>query len=386
MNIISLLAQRWPPADDVLFTPYGVEITTGGLLLLLAMTLLGVLIRRPTGRLAERLATKRKIEDERVLKFISDLAAITVLLLCVGVGLELGQIITLPQFTDAIFGLLNFSLFKIADTPISLMTVAIVTVVMMVSSWVSRMVQGGVRQTAALQLGSRVNPATVKAFERLIHYLILMLGLGVGLQTAGVNLSALFAAGAVFAVGLGFAMQNIAQNFVSGIIVMVERVIRPGDVLELEGQVVRVEEMGIRSTVVRTLSDEFLIVPNASLAQNTIKNYTLRKPALRIRAMVGVAYESDLRAVRQALLAAASRVEGQVAGQEPIALLRDFGASSVDFELSIWIGDPWSRDRRTSELRDAIWWALKEHGITIAFPQLDIHVDAPLMQALSRAS
>ena len=145
--------------------------------------------------------------------------------------------------------------------------------------------------------------------------------------------------------------------------------------------VVRVEEMGIRSTVVRTLSDEYLIVPNATLAQNTIKNYTLKKPALRVRAMVGVAYESDLKAVGRALLRAAAQVEGQVEDRAPVVLLRDFGASSVDFELSIWIDDPWTRDLRVSALRDAIWWALKEDDITIAFPQLDIHLDAPLSLA-----
>ncbi len=216
---------------------------------------------------------------------------------------------------------------------------------------------------------------TIGVMERLSHYLVLSLGLGVGLQTAGVDLSALFAAGAVFAVGIGFAMQNIAQNFVSGIIVMVERVIRPGDILEVEGLVVRVEEMGIRSTVVRTLSDEHLIVPNSTLAQNTIKNFTLKDASVRLRVMVGVAYESDLRQVHAVLLQAAGQVEGQVEGQPPAIRLKDFGTSSVDFEVSIWIQDPWQRDRYSSDLRFAIWWSLEDAGVVIAFPQLDVHFD-----------
>ena len=218
--------------------------------------------------------------------------------------------------------------------------------------------------------------------ERLVHYLVLMLGLGVGLQTAGINLSALFAAGAVFAVGIGFAMQNIAQNFVSGVIVLAEQVIRPGDVLEIDGHVVQVEEMGIRSTVVRTLDEEFLIVPNSILAQNTVKNFSLKKGILRVRVAVGVSYDADMREVESVLMAAAATVSDQVEGRSPVVLLRQFGSSSVDFDVSIWIRNPWDLQLRAAELRQAIWWGLQDAGIVIAFPQLDVHLDAAVTDGL----
>ena len=382
MTLMNLLSTWWPASAEVLMTLSGIEFTIGGLALIGIMAPLALLSRKPMGRLAIRIARKRGLDDERLLAFIGDLTGVIVVLVMMGAALDLGQVITFRQFTDAIFRLLNFSLFQIANTPISLTTIATVAVVMVVASWLSRAIQSAVRKTTVLRLGDKVNSATLKAIERLIHYLVLMLGLGVGLQTAGVNLSALFAAGAVFAVGIGFAMQNIAQNFVSGVIVLAEQVIRPGDILEVDGHVVRVEEMGIRSTVVRTLNEEFLILPNSHLAQNTVKNFSLKKGTLRIRVTVGVAYESDMKQVEAVLLAAAETIGDQADSPSPRVLLDAFGDSSVNYEVSIWIKTPWDLRTRASELRQAIWWHFKAANITISFPQLDVHLGAPTGEAL----
>ncbi len=380
MSLEPLLSRLWPPLGQHLFSLYEVDVTLGGVLILAACVLAGLALRQPVRRLIQRVMVSH-VDDERLMALGVKVAQIAVVVVMVGLGLELGQLVTLRQFFDAVGLVLNVQLVQLGASPVTPVTLLTVVVIFLIANWISRLLQGAIRSAMLLKL-DRVDQGTIAVIERLTHYLVVALGLGVGLQTAGVDLSALFAAGAVFAVGVGFAMQNIAQNFVSGVIVLVERVIRPGDVLELEGQVVRVEEMGIRSTVVRTLSDEFLIVPNSSLAQNTIKNFTLRDPSLRVRARVGVAYASDLRLVRQVLLAAADGVEGQEPGREPVLLLRDFGSSSVDFELSIWIDDPWRRDLRASDLRDAIWWALQDAAITISFPQIDVHFDP--VEALPR--
>jgi small-conductance mechanosensitive channel len=202
------------------------------------------------------------------------------------------------------------------------------------------------------------------------------------LQTAGVRLGALFAAGAVFAVGLGFAMQNLAQNFVSGVILLLERSIKPGDILEVEGQVVRVRETGIRSTLVRTRDEEEMIVPNATLVQATVKNYTLRDALYRLRVVVGVTYGADLALVRKTLEKVGDRLEWSVQGHPCQILLLEFGNSSVDFEVAVWTEDPWLARVNGSRLREAIWWAFKEQGITIAFPQVDVHFDPPVNDSL----
>ena len=154
-------------------------------------------------------------------------------------------------------------------------------------SWLlQRLIARGARVVGA-------RPGPVAVVQRLTHYVVLAVGLGVGLDTLGINLGTLFAAGAIFAIGLGFAMQNIAQNFVSGVILLIEQSIKPGDVMEVEGRFVRVREMGIRATIARTLDDEEIIIPNATIVQSTVKNYTLQDSIYRLRATVGVVYDSD---------------------------------------------------------------------------------------------
>jgi small-conductance mechanosensitive channel len=249
-----------------------------------------------------------------------------------------------------------------------------------ITLWVSRFLRNALRRSSLVRRS--MDAGTIGVFERLLHYGILGVGLAIALDAAGANLAAFFAAGAVFAVGIGFAMQNIAQNFVSGVILLVERAIKPGDVLEVEGQMVRVQRMGIRATIVRTLFDEDLIVPNATLVQGTVKNFTLLDGVVRVAAKVGVSYGSDLRAVAAALREAGEGLPQRLADRDVAVVLEGFGSSSVDFELSVWTQDPWRRRATRSELLHRIWWTFQERGITIAYPQLDVHLDAPVEEAL----
>ena len=242
--------------------------------------------------------------------------------------------------------------------------------------------EGPARPALLLRLDQPSDSGTISVIERLTHYAIVAIGIIVALQTAGIDLSALLATGAAFAVGLSLAMQSMAQNFISGLILLLERAIKPGDILELDGEPVRVIRIGIRSTVVKTLNDEDRIVPNASLVENAITNYSYSNQHLRIRATVGVAYESDLRQVMASLERAAKRVDS-LPEFEPRIMIQGFGASSVDFEISIWIRDPWGLHQAASDLRMAIWEVLSEDEIVIAYPQLDIHLDQEAPGALT---
>jgi small-conductance mechanosensitive channel len=280
-------------------------------------------------------------------------------------------------------GLLDYPLFTLAGTPLTLATLIVFAVIVALTFLTSYLIQKAV--TRALRLRKVKDEGTIEVARRLLHYLVLITGLGIGLQTIGINLSALFAAGAVFAIGLGFAMQNIMQNFVSGIILLTERSIKPGDVLQVEGRFVKVQKMGIRATIARTLDEEEIIVPNSAIVQSTVTNYTLRDSLYRLRCAVGVVYGADMELVRTTLERVARDVPWRVQEPEPIVLLVEFGSSSVNWEISVWVNDPWRVRRAKSELNQAIWWALKEAGVTIAFPQLDVHFDAPITEGLRRA-
>jgi small-conductance mechanosensitive channel len=155
-----------------------------------------------------------------------------------------------------------------------------------------------------------------------------------------------------------------------------ERSISERHVLEVDGQMVKVEHLGIRSTVARTLDDEQLIIPNSTLVQSTVTNYTLAETQVRIRTKVGVAYASDVDSVFEVLANSAETVRGRVTAKAPVVLLAEFGDSSIVFEVSIWIPNPWELRSMRSRLNHVIWRGLKDAGLTIAFPQLDLHVKA----------
>ncbi len=207
---------------------------------------------------------------------------------------------------------------------------------------------------------------------QVVGYGVRLAAITVALQIAGVDIGSVLAAGAVVAVGIGFAMQKVAENFVSGVILLAERSIREGDIIDFDGRIARVRHMGIRATVVETLDDEEIIVPNSILAQSAIKNLTLTEPLYRLRVRVGVAYSSDLAMVEELLRSTARAVAWREPSREPVILLADFASSSVDFEVCVWTQDVWALRRSQSELRKAIWRALQEAKVVIPFPQLDV--------------
>ena len=283
---------------------------------------------------------------------------------------------------EMLHSVLNFQLFELGGQGVYVTTIIIVGLMILATWWVShviqRLVDRGFKARGVDDVG------TTAITKRLLHYAVLAIGLSIAIQQVGINLSALFAAGAIFAVGIGFAMQNIAQNFVSGLILLVERAIKPGDIVEVEGRVVRIIQMGIRTTIGKTRDEEEIIIPNANLVQATVKNYTLGDPFFRIRVSVGVAYDSDMRKVKASLARAANSVSARVADRQAVVLLSDFADSSVDWEVSIWTADAWTARRLGSELREAIWWAFEEDGIEIAFPQVDVHFDPPVEDGFAR--
>jgi small-conductance mechanosensitive channel len=277
---------------------------------------------------------------------------------------------------------LDHVLFELGGTPITIERAIAAAVVVALAWGLSVVLRRGL--VRGMRNRGVTNEGTLAATNRLTHYAIVVVGLGIGMKTLGVDISTLFAAGAVFALGLSFAMQNIAQNFVSGVILLLERSIKPGDVLEVEGRIVKVREMGIRATYARTLDDEVIIVPNSTIVQSTVKSYTLRDSHYRLRTRIGVSYDSDMILVRKTLEEAAAAFRGRIPDPEPLVMLLEFGDSSVVWEVSVWIDDPWRMRRLRSGLQEAIWSAFRKQRITIAYPQLDVHLDARLLEALAK--
>jgi len=286
----------------------------------------------------------------------------------------------LQDTLEQVFPFLDLPLFHVGGTTVTVATLLTVGLVILFTFLTTALVRRWLSRVAARRDVQRAGSIAVT--ERLVHYGILFVGFGIALRTLGIDLTALFAAGALFAVAIGFAMQNIASNFVSGVILLFERTIKPGDIVEVDGRLMAIREMGIRSTIARALNEEDLIIPNSLLVQSTVKNYTLRDTLYRLDANVGVTYGSDMNRVKETLARAAATVPWRSTQREAAILMREFGSSSVEFMVSVWTEDPWSLRQQRADLNETIWWALKDAGITIAFPQLDVHLDPAVERAL----
>jgi potassium-dependent mechanosensitive channel len=176
------------------------------------------------------------------------------------------------------------------------------------------------------------------------------------------------------AVGIGFGSQNLIGNFISGIILLVERPINQGDVLEINGQQVTVESIGPRSTLVRSRDNTHVIVPNSRLLEENVVNLTLSDDVIRTRIHVGVAYGSPTRDVERLLEEVMTGLEGVMKEPAPFATFTDFADSSLAFEASFWSALE-GRKKIESELRHRIAEAFTKAGIVMAFPQRDVHLE-----------
>jgi small-conductance mechanosensitive channel len=207
------------------------------------------------------------------------------------------------------------------------------------------------------------------------QYLVLAFGFLVGLPTLGINLSALsFLAGAI-GVGVGFGLQNVTNNFISGIIILFERPIKIGDRIEVGDVNGDVVHIAARSTTVRTNDNIAIIIPNSSFISSNVINWSHGDSKVRFRVPVQVAYDSDIRLVEKLLLEVAKDNENVLEDPPPRVIFKEFGESALKFELRVWSSRLLHRRGvLISQLNFAIFEKFKQEGVRIPYPQLDLHV------------
>ena len=183
---------------------------------------------------------------------------------------------------------------------------------------------------------TRLQPSLQYGLSRIFGYTLIAIGFYVAFQAVGFDLSSLAIVAASLGVGVGFGLQNIINNFVSGIIILAERPISIGDRIEVAGVAGRVTKIQLRSTTVVTNDNITMIVPNADFISNTVTNWSHGDPKVRIRVPVGVAYGSDLKLLQRVLLEAAAEHPKALRDPSPVVLFNEFGDSSLNFELGVW--------------------------------------------------
>jgi small-conductance mechanosensitive channel len=212
------------------------------------------------------------------------------------------------------------------------------------------------------------------AISQIVSNIVLVAGVFIVLDNAGIHLGTLAVFAGAVGVGIGFGLQNIASNFISGLVILAERPITIGDRVEVAGVAGQVQQIRARSTVILTNDNITMIVPNTKFIDSPVTNWTYGDPRVRFRIPVGVAYGSDLEKVRNALVEVARENSHVLPQPEPTVFLETFGESSINLELVVWSKEMSYRPRRfRSDLNFAIAQKLREAGIEIPWPQRDLH-------------
>ncbi len=270
----------------------------------------------------------------------------------------------------------NYEITSLDDHPITVRKVVTGILLMLFGLWLSRFLSRIVGRRMLPRIGMNQGAAT--AVQSIVFYLLLTVFAFFSLELIHVPLTIFTFFGGAVAIGVGFGSQNILNNFISGLILLAEQPIRVGDLVDMEGVCGTVEKIGARSTRVKTNRNVEMIVPNSKFLEDNVTNWTLSDTRIRTSVSVGVAYGSPTQEVSDLLRQAVLESPNTEDSPAPIVLFKDFGDNSLAFEVHFWIymRTLMQSQQIESEVRHRIDHLLEQAGITIAFPQRDVHIDS----------
>ena len=274
--------------------------------------------------------------------------------------------------------LADVTLFSVGEAPVTGGDIVRIFVILFVAVLLSRGIRHALRRVGGGE--SSGTQASIYTISRVTHYLIVILALFIALSSIGLDFGNLALVAGALSVGIGFGLQSIVNNFVSGLIILFEHTLRVGDYIELDnGLTGTVKSINVRSTLINTNDNIDIVVPNSEFVTTRLTNWTLGERILRVRIPFGVAYGSDKELVKKAAIEAAAEVQytlTNMKGREPDVWLTEFGDSSLNFLLLVWVNRQGAK--RPTRTRSAYLWELEskltEYGIEIPFPQRDLHV------------
>ncbi len=288
------------------------------------------------------------------------------------------------RLRDAWAGAWNYEVFSVKDQPVRVKSILSVLLLIVLGYHASRWLSGWLSRVMFrkkhLDIGRRA------AWQTLWFYGLFIVVLVVAFDLFHISFTQFSVVSGALAVGIGFGSQNLISNFISGIILLIERPVNQGDVIEIDGRQVTVERLGARSTIVRTLDNTHLIVPNSRLLEQPVLNWTLSDDVVRKHLRVGVAYDSPTRKVAELLQGILTSVESVRPEPAPVVKFADFGDSSLIFELYFWVSMASPGDAE-NELRHRIAEVFAREKIVMAFPQRDVHLETtkPLQVVITHA-
>lgn len=263
-------------------------------------------------------------------------------------------------------------LFKIQDVGITISHLVVAIIAVLLSLIISRIIRTTLRNQIFKKF--EIDQGLEYALLRFVHYVILLIGVYIGLKTINLPLGAVVGLLAVVGVGIGFGLQNLASNFISGIILLLERPVKVGDRLEVNDVWGDVKRINLRTTLIETPDNIAIIVPNSKLLETEVINYSYGDPKIRLQIPVGIAYGSDCKKATEIMVQAALDNPRILKDPTPKTWFREFGDSSLNFILLCWIPSATIKFDVISEINHAIDNGFRANGVEIPFPQRDLHL------------
>jgi len=274
---------------------------------------------------------------------------------------------------DARETIMGFQL-TIGESTLSVKMVLMVIVILYLASLFSWVIQAFV--DSQIMTPRKMDRGIKESLKRLVHYGIFTLGFLFAVSMVGLDLQKFTILAGALGVGIGFGLQNIVNNFVSGLILLFERPVKVGDIINIDQNWGTITKIGLRSTVCETFDNSEIIVPNADLIAQKVTNWTFSTKMVRVTLPVGVAYGSSLEKVLKILIKAAAEHPEVLPHPAPNSIFDGFGNSSIDFQLRFWVRDVDERLRIRTEVAVILDRLFREENIVIAFPQLDVHLQS----------
>jgi len=287
---------------------------------------------------------------------------------------------------EMVVGVWDFELLVVDGSRITLGKVFLALLLLVLGHQAARVLSGLLGRRVLRRFG--LTEGAIAVFQMLAYYLLLLGFFLWALRLVNIPLTLFTFLGGALAIGVGFGSQNIVNNFMSGLILMAERPVKVGDLIDVDGTYGRVEHIGPRSTRIRSGDNTHIIVPNSRFLESNVLNWTLSDNIVRTQMDVGVAYGSDTAQVRRCIAEALEKSERVLSRPAPEILFLDFGDNALVFRALFWteVREPLDQKRAQSEVRFHVDALFRHAGITIAFPQRDVHLDTlrPLEVRLRR--
>ncbi|RMA58075.1 mechanosensitive ion channel family protein [Ulvibacter antarcticus] len=266
---------------------------------------------------------------------------------------------------------LEFELFSIGKYSLMVSTIVLALFIVVITKAILWIVKKSIFRRRKLD---KFNEGNTYSLYQIIKYIVWVIALGIILETFGVKVSLLIAGSAALLVGIGLGLQQTFNDIISGVILLSERTIRIGDILEVDGGILKIQEIGLRTSKGLNTDDISIIIPNSLITTNKVINWSHQKRQNRFRIEIGVSYGSDVELVIK-ILQESAKEHPEVNDEKLIeARLVNFGNSSLDFQVLFYSSTIFGSDRMKSDIRRIINKKFIKNKITIPFPQMDVHI------------